>query len=69
MAPSDIAFASKEEVSDKRDPVILYGRTKLGMVLLAKALGRKKLAGSSILAMSVHPGVSSAFTLICVCRR
>jgi NAD(P)-dependent dehydrogenase (short-subunit alcohol dehydrogenase family) len=56
MAPSDVQFASKEEVSDERDPTVLYGRTKLGQVLFAKELGDKKLKGTGIVAISVHPG-------------
>ncbi|KDQ54457.1 hypothetical protein JAAARDRAFT_60459 [Jaapia argillacea MUCL 33604] len=59
MAPSDVQFASKEEVSGPdRDPVVLYGRSKLGMILNGRALATRKLNRSAgkIVVISVHPG-------------
>ncbi|RPD61994.1 NAD(P)-binding protein [Lentinus tigrinus ALCF2SS1-6] len=58
FAPSDVNFASKEEMNEKGDGVQLYGRTKLGMIVFARELARRKLAeGNPILSISVHPGM------------
>jgi len=57
MAPSDAKFKSLEEINEKRDPTVLYGRSKLGSILLIKELVMRHLKDSpNILAMSVHPG-------------
>jgi NAD(P)-dependent dehydrogenase (short-subunit alcohol dehydrogenase family) len=58
MAPSDAAFASLEEINEKRDPTVAYGRTKLGNILFARQLVKRKLtsASNTILVTSVHPG-------------
>ncbi|KAI0334840.1 NAD(P)-binding protein [Cubamyces sp. BRFM 1775] len=58
-APSDTNFASKEEINrDTGGGASLYGRTKLGLILLARELAQRKLSAlpNPILAMSVHPG-------------
>ncbi|KAI9063399.1 NAD-P-binding protein [Trametes sanguinea] len=58
LSPND-KFSSKEEINREDDGTRLYGRTKLGLIILASELARRKLADSSkpILAMSVHPGM------------
>ncbi|CDO74111.1 hypothetical protein BN946_scf185043.g161 [Trametes cinnabarina] len=58
-APSSTHFASKDEVNqDTGGGASLYGRTKLGLILLARELAQRKLCGlpNPILAISVHPG-------------
>jgi len=56
-ARSDVAFASMEEVSLDQDPNRLYARSKLGAILLAKQLAKRKLQlTNKVIAMSVHPG-------------
>jgi NAD(P)-dependent dehydrogenase (short-subunit alcohol dehydrogenase family) len=69
MAPSDAAFASLEEINEKRDPTVAYGRTKLGNILFARQLVKRKLtsAPNTILVTSVHPGTvdtGSCHTLV-----
>ncbi|KAI0070597.1 NAD-P-binding protein [Panus rudis PR-1116 ss-1] len=56
--PTDIQFVSLEEVNQDRDGLILYGQTKLGLILLAKQLVARKFSSMDkpVLAMSVHPG-------------
>jgi len=58
VAPSDVHFKTVEEINEKRDPTVLYGRTKLGNILLMKQLVKRYLKDdhNPILAMSVHPG-------------
>ncbi|KAI0751285.1 NAD(P)-binding protein [Daedaleopsis nitida] len=57
FAPKGTEFVSKEEINQERDGSHLYGRSKLGLILLAKELVRRKLADSpAVLVMSVHPG-------------
>ncbi|CAL1708132.1 unnamed protein product [Somion occarium] len=61
VAPSGTQFASKDEINKDGDGSQLYGRTKLGLILLAKQLVKRKLDTSTdgtnpILAISVHPG-------------
>lgn len=59
FAPGDTKYLSKEEINDdKPDGVQLYGRTKLGNILFARELAKRKLQGTDkpILAISVHPG-------------
>lgn len=60
MAPSSTKFASKEEINTPGDGVQLYGRTKLGLIYLARQLIKRHLADlpqdRPILVMSVHPG-------------
>ncbi|KAH9894194.1 NAD-P-binding protein [Cubamyces lactineus] len=52
-------FSSKEEINQELDGVRLYGRTKVGLIVFASELVRRKLSDSSkpILAISVHPGM------------
>ncbi|KAI0757274.1 NAD(P)-binding protein [Daedaleopsis nitida] len=59
FAPSGTKFGSKEEINEKGDGVQLYGRTKLGLIVFASELVRRKLTDSTkpILAISVHPGM------------
>ncbi|KAI0771509.1 NAD-P-binding protein [Trametes elegans] len=58
FAPSG-RFSSKEEINEPGDGVQLYGRTKLGLIVFASELARRKLADSTkpILSISVHPGM------------
>ncbi|KAI0356702.1 NAD(P)-binding protein [Trametes cingulata] len=58
VAPSSTLFATKEEINQDGDGAQLYGRTKLGLILLARELAKRKLSGlpNPILAISVHPG-------------
>ena len=60
LAPSTTKFASKEEVNAPGDGAQLYGRTKLGLIYLARQLVKRHLADlppdRPILVMSVHPG-------------
>lgn len=62
-APSDVKFASIDEINDPNvGPTQLYGRTKLAMILLAKyGLADKviKKNNDHIYALSVHPGAVS----------
>ncbi|KAI0069897.1 NAD(P)-binding protein [Panus rudis PR-1116 ss-1] len=69
LAASDVQFASKDEINQNGDGSRLYGRTKLGNILFAKQLVKRKISAKAhpILAMSVHPGtvdteVQSAWT-------
>lgn len=59
-APSNVHFASLEEINDKSlGPTELYGRTKLAMILFAKyGLAGKVIKENQdrIWAVSVHPG-------------
>ncbi|KAI0069896.1 NAD-P-binding protein [Panus rudis PR-1116 ss-1] len=59
FAPSDVKFASKDEINQDRDGVQLYGRTKLGNILHGKQLAKRKLTNQThpVLAISVHPGM------------
>ncbi|KAI0721936.1 NAD(P)-binding protein [Cerioporus squamosus] len=58
FAPSGVNFASKEEINEKGDGTQLYGRTKLGLIVFARELARRKLnEGNPILSISVHPGM------------
>jgi len=67
-SPSDVKFATKSEIMQERDPLVMYGRTKLGLILLARQLVKRVIDPSTkILAISVHPGtvdthMQSAFT-------
>jgi NAD(P)-dependent dehydrogenase (short-subunit alcohol dehydrogenase family) len=60
FSPSDVHFASLEEINDPRiDPSKLYGRTKLALILFAKyGLAGKVIPknNDNIIAVSVHPG-------------
>ena len=60
LAPSTTKFLSKEEINTPGDGVQLYGRTKLGLIYLARQLVKRHLADlppdRPILVMSVHPG-------------
>ncbi|KAF7793674.1 hypothetical protein EIP86_004789 [Pleurotus ostreatoroseus] len=59
VAPGDVKFASKEEINrEDYDGARLYGRTKLGNILFARELVKRKLADTDnhVLIMSVHPG-------------
>lgn len=60
LAPSTTKFASKEEINASGDGTQLYGRTKLGLIYLARQLIKRHLAelppDRPILVMSVHPG-------------
>ncbi|OSD01843.1 NAD-P-binding protein [Trametes coccinea BRFM310] len=58
FSPSD-RFTSKEEINREDDGVRLYGRTKVGLIVFAAELARRKLADTAkpILAISVHPGM------------
>ncbi|KZT23033.1 NAD(P)-binding protein [Neolentinus lepideus HHB14362 ss-1] len=59
MAPSNVKFSSKEEINDgpDRDPTVLYGRSKLGMIYNAKGLAKRKLnSETKIVVTAVHPG-------------
>ncbi|EIN09840.1 NAD(P)-binding protein [Punctularia strigosozonata HHB-11173 SS5] len=56
-APPDTQFASKEEIQEKRDPNRLYGRSKLGMILLGRQIIKRYPAvRDNILVTAVHPG-------------
>ncbi|KAH9853847.1 NAD-P-binding protein [Lenzites betulinus] len=57
-APND-TFSSKKEINEEADGVRLYGRTKLGLIVFASELVRKKLSDlpKPILSISVHPGM------------
>jgi len=67
-APSDVKFATKSEIMEERDPIVMYGRTKLGFIVLGRQLVKRVIDPSTkILAISVHPGtvdthMQSAFT-------
>jgi len=57
VSPNEVHFASLEEINEKRDGALLYGRTKLGLILFAKQLVKRKLASpNEILITSCHPG-------------
>ncbi|KZT13175.1 NAD(P)-binding protein [Laetiporus sulphureus 93-53] len=60
MAPSTTKFLSKEEINKDGDGVMLYGRTKLGLIFFARELVKRKLAdlpsNRPVLVISVHPG-------------
>ncbi|EJF63036.1 NAD(P)-binding protein [Dichomitus squalens LYAD-421 SS1] len=58
FAPTGTTFACKEEVCKDEDGTQLYGRTKLGLIVFAQELARRKLTDATqpILAISVHPG-------------
>ncbi|EPQ55827.1 NAD P-binding protein [Gloeophyllum trabeum ATCC 11539] len=59
LAPSDVKFASKEEINDgpDRDAFVLYGRSKLGMIYNAKGLAKRKIKpDTKIVVTAVHPG-------------
>ncbi|KAH9950065.1 hypothetical protein B0H21DRAFT_687260 [Amylocystis lapponica] len=60
MAPSTTKFLSKEEINKDGDGAQLYGRTKLGLIYLARELVKRKLTdlhpAKPVLVMSVHPG-------------
>jgi len=59
VAPGDTKFLSKEEINRNIDGSQLYGRTKLGNILFARELTKRKLSDNPskpILALSVHPG-------------
>ncbi|KAF4426166.1 putative oxidoreductase bli-4, mitochondrial [Fusarium austroafricanum] len=51
-APSDIKFASLEEINRDIGPTYLYNRTKLAQVLLVRALCRRKQQGQ----LGMQPG-------------
>ncbi|KAH9921486.1 NAD(P)-binding protein [Epithele typhae] len=59
ISPMNTKFASKAEINEQGDGAQLYGRTKLGFILFAQELVRRKLTDvkKPILAISVHPGV------------
>jgi len=67
-APSDVKFATKSEIMEERDPIVMYGRTKLGFIVMGRQLVKRVIDPSTkILAISVHPGtvdthMQSAFT-------
>ncbi|WVQ79868.1 hypothetical protein IAT38_001968 [Cryptococcus sp. DSM 104549] len=58
--PSDVKFESLEEVSSEIDPTLLYGRSKLMVLLFIRELAKHHLPSLSsptpILALSTHPG-------------
>ncbi|TFK48301.1 NAD-P-binding protein [Heliocybe sulcata] len=59
LAPKDVKFASKDEINDgpERDPFVLYGRSKLGMIYNAKGLAKRKISPETkIVVAAVHPG-------------
>ncbi|KAI0637733.1 hypothetical protein C8Q77DRAFT_1048760 [Trametes polyzona] len=58
VAPGSTQFATKDEINQDADGARLYGRSKLGLILLARELAQRKLSGlpKPILAISVHPG-------------
>lgn len=56
VSPNDVRFASLEEINEERDGALLYGRTKLGLILFAKQLVKRKFPSNEILTGSVHPG-------------
>ncbi|KAK4997550.1 hypothetical protein LTR28_013949, partial [Elasticomyces elasticus] len=57
-APSDVAFASVEELQKDCGPMGLYGRSKLADLLYAKYLAKHVTpAHPKILANATHPGV------------
>jgi len=56
-ASSGVKFASKAEVSTSEEPNRLYGRSKLGAILLARQFAKRKLEpANKVLAIAVHPG-------------
>jgi NAD(P)-dependent dehydrogenase (short-subunit alcohol dehydrogenase family) len=61
-APSDVKFASLDEINTDIGPTHLYGRTKLAMILAAKSGLYEKVIKKNndhIYALSVHPGAVS----------
>ncbi|KAH9843659.1 uncharacterized protein C8Q71DRAFT_825550 [Rhodofomes roseus] len=62
MAPSSTKFLNKEEINNvtEKSGGPLYGRTKLGLICLARQLIKRKLSDlppdRSIVAIAVHPG-------------
>jgi NAD(P)-dependent dehydrogenase (short-subunit alcohol dehydrogenase family) len=56
FAPGDTKFASVDEINEPRDPAREYSRSKLGLIYFAKQLAKRKLAASTIVVTSVHPG-------------
>ncbi|KAI0778306.1 hypothetical protein BD413DRAFT_508301 [Trametes elegans] len=58
VAPGTTQFANKDEINQDGDGAQLYGRSKLGLILLARELAQRKLSAlpNPILAISVHPG-------------
>lgn len=58
-APSDVAFASIEEINNTPGPTLAYNRSKLGNVLYAKKLDRllKSEGVTNVYVNSIHPGV------------
>jgi len=67
-APSDVKFATKSEIQEDRDPIVMYGRSKLGLILLGRQLVKRVVDPTTkIVVTSVHPGtvdthMQSAFT-------
>jgi len=58
---STVHYGSMEEINDyTTDPTILYGRTKLAMILGTKRLVEKviKKNNDNIYALTVHPGTA-----------
>jgi len=59
-APSDVKFASIEEINTTLGPTLQYNRSKLGIVLYTKKLARQFKAegyGDKIFVNAIHPGV------------
>lgn len=61
-APSDVKFASVDEINTDIGPTHLYGRTKLAMILATHALHDKviKKNNDHIYVAAVHPGAVSS---------
>lgn len=71
-APSDVKFASVEEINTDIGPTHLYGRTKLAMILATHGLHEKVIRKNNdhIYVAAVHPGaVSDASYLPFPCER
>lgn len=61
-APSDVQFASLDEINQDIGPTYLYGRSKLGDLLFARGLARRlqqKPGNEKIWVNATHPGAVS----------